>query len=79
MILTGPKFEEIGKALYGDVWVSAMAKRLKRAKRTVMRWRDGSSPIPPPIRQGLLDMIDEKFAILGEKRSQLSEIFDDVT
>lgn len=76
MILTGRKFEEIGKALYGDVWVSVLGQKLKRTKRTIMRWRDDSPP--PPIRQALLDLIDEQFAILGEKRSALAENFDDV-
>lgn len=78
LILTGRKFEEIGRAIYGDVWVSMLAKRLRRTKRTIMRWRDGPAAPPPVVRQALIDLIDEQFAILGDKRSQLAEVFDDV-
>lgn len=75
MILTGQKFEEIGRTLYGDVWVSVLSKKLHRTKRTVMRWRDDAPP--PELRQQLIDLIDEQFAFLGDCRNELAAVWDD--
>lgn len=77
MILTGRKLEEIGRALYGDVWVSVLSRRLACAKRTVMRWRSEETAIPVDLRQSLVDMIDEQFAVLAEKRDYLLARMDD--
>ncbi|HCE09753.1 MAG TPA: hypothetical protein DEQ40_14365 [Oxalobacteraceae bacterium] len=77
MILTGRKLEEIGHALYGEIWVSMLSRKLKRSKRTVMRWRSGDFGIPAKMRQQLVDMIDEQFAVLAEKRDYLMTPTDD--
>lgn len=77
MILTGKKLEEIGRALYGDVWVSVLSKKLDCSKRTVMRWRSENTAIPFDLRESLVDMIDEQFAVLGEKRDYLVAPMDD--
>jgi hypothetical protein len=77
MILTGPKLESIGRALYGEVWVSVLSKRLGRAKRTIMRWRDNQRALPKALQLSLIDLIDDRLAELGEYRGQLAETFDD--
>lgn len=75
MILTGKKLQEFGQALYGPIWVSVLSRKLHRTKRTIMRWRDKAPP--GDTRQQLLDLIDEQFAVLGEKRSELAAHWDD--
>lgn len=78
MILTGRKLEEIGYALYREIWISTLSKKLRRSKRTIMRWRDSDAGLPMEVRQSLLHMIDDQFALLAEKRDQLAEIMDDM-
>lgn len=78
MILTGAKLEEIGKALYGEIWVSVLSRKLGRCKRTIMRMRDEDGPLPLDLRRHMMDLIDEQFAILAEKRDMLAAVFDDM-
>lgn len=78
MILTGPKLEEIGKALYGPVWVSMLSKKLRCTKRTVMRRAGNPRAMPAEMQRALIDLIDEQFSILAEKRDMLAQTFDDV-
>jgi hypothetical protein len=77
MVLTGKKLEEVGRALYGDIWVSVLSRRLACAKRTVMRWRSEDTALPVDLRQSLVDLIDEQFAVLAEKRDYLLAPMDD--
>lgn len=79
MILTGAKLEEIGKALYGDGWLGVVALKIRRSKRTIMRWRDSPCGMDTEMRQQLIDMLDEQSAVLGRHRSDLAAIFDDAS
>ncbi len=78
MIMSGQKLEEFGRALYGDIWLSTLARKLKRSKRTILRWRNGDAGLSKELQLALIDLIDERFAVLGEKREQLAKTFDDV-
>ena len=40
---------EIGEALYGERWQTALAHELGVADRTVRRWVAGDSPVPPCV------------------------------
>lgn len=77
MILTGTMLEEIGISLYGDVWVSALSKKLRRSKRTIMRWRDSQRGLPMETRRLLLDLVESQIALLAEKRDILASFWDD--
>jgi hypothetical protein len=76
MILTGRKLEEFGRTLYGEVWVSVMSKKLKVAKRTVLRWKDDERAMPTDMQTTLVELIDDQIAQLGEKRGILLEDLD---
>lgn len=73
MILTGQKLEEMGKALYGDVWVSVLSKKLKCSKRTVMRWRSHTRAMPPDMRDCLLALLDDQINLLAFHRNVLDD------
>lgn len=78
MILTGAKLEQIGFALYGEIWVSKLSVKLCRAKRTIMRWRDSPSGLPLDVQRQLLALVEDQMAVLGDVRNQLAETFDDI-
>ena len=40
---------EIGEALYGERWQTALAQDLGMADRTVRRWVAGESPVPDHV------------------------------
>lgn len=73
MILTGRKLEEIGKALYGRTWPTIMAPRLRRARRTLFKWRDEESAIDPGLRDQLAELLDDQLATLAALRDELKE------
>jgi hypothetical protein len=77
MILTGAEFKDYLKALYGDVWLSAGSKRLNRSKTFIKRLCARQTGLPLEYQRILMDLIDEQFAILGQKRARLAATFDD--
>jgi len=77
VILTGPKLEEFGRALYGDIWLSSLSKRLRRSKRTILRWRNSGCGLPKELQRALIEIIDDQISIPGDVRSQIAETFDD--
>lgn len=78
MILTGSKLQEFGYALYGQVWIAVLSRKLRRSKRTIMRWRDSPGGLPIDLQRHLLEMMDEQMRVLADKRSQIAATFDDV-
>ena len=57
--MTPQLLREIGEALFGPQWQSAMARLLDVAVRTVQRWAAGATEIPdgilPPLLAALRD------------------------
>lgn len=51
--MTPELFAKIGEALYGPSWRIRMSEALDVAERTVRRWEQGESAIPPGIRADL--------------------------
>lgn len=49
MSLSLEAFSQIGEALYGDRWTSELARDLEVTYRTVLNWRQGTSPLPDDI------------------------------
>ena len=72
-LLVGRKLEETARDIYGDIWVSALAKNLRRSKRTILRYRDGDSRIPGAVRRALLALIDAQITILMQRKAELSD------
>lgn len=65
--MTPDLLRDVGLALYGPLWQSAIARDLKVADRTVRRWAAADVPIP----DGLCDELKE---LLRHRRSVLSAI-----
>ena len=42
--------QEVGRALYGDIWQSELARDLGCNDRTVRKWNAGDAPIPEYLR-----------------------------
>jgi hypothetical protein len=42
--------QEVGRALYGDIWQSELARDLGCSDRTVRKWNAGDAPIPEYLR-----------------------------
>jgi len=74
MILTGRKLEEIGMSLYGDNWPSVMAARLKKARKTLFRYRDKAPPAE--MKQQLAALVEDQLATLA---AHLEELREDAT
>lgn len=55
---------ELGKALYGQQWQSALARDLSVADRTVRRWVAGTSEVPAGLYVDLLRLTQERAAVL---------------
>lgn len=77
MILTGAEFRAYLKAIYGDVWLSAGAKRLNCTKAFIRGLCAKKTGLPLEYQRFLMDVIDEQFAVLGPLRSRLAETFAD--
>lgn len=73
MILTGKKLEEIGLAVHGRNWPSIMAKRLRRARRTLFNIRDGISEPWPGMKEQLAELVDDQIATLAALKEELRE------
>ena len=47
---TANVLKEVGRALYGDIWQSELARDLGCNDRTVRKWNAGDAPIPEYLR-----------------------------
>jgi hypothetical protein len=62
--------EQVGEALYGAQWRTALAKHLGLNERTVRRWSAGTSPIPDGVPADVRKLVRDrisKLASLAEK------------
>jgi hypothetical protein len=73
-ILTPATLERIGRALYGDQWLSPLSRALGYSNRRPMReLLDGSQPIHAGVVRNLLIIVEERQAELEEIIVELSE------
>ncbi|MDZ4867322.1 MAG: transcriptional regulator [Alphaproteobacteria bacterium] len=62
--------EQVGEALYGAMWRTALAQHLGINERTVRRWSAGTSPIPDGVGADVRKLVRDrisKLASLAEK------------
>jgi hypothetical protein len=62
--------EQVGEALYGAQWRTALAQQLGINERTVRRWSAGTSPIPDGVAVDVRKLVRDrisKLASLAEK------------
>lgn len=64
--MLGALLREIGEAMDGDRWMTAMARRRQVNERTVRRWASGEFPIPAGLWAELRDDIRARRVDLGE-------------
>jgi hypothetical protein len=65
------KLANVGRALYGQRWQTALATDLGVSDRTMRRWLTGESPIPSGIEEELQKLLTMR-TIEIDKRSELS-------
>ena len=64
-------FCAIGAALYGPLWMNALARAYGINERTVRRWAMGRMPIPRGVFEKLESALEARAAnLLGELRSR---------
>lgn len=59
------ELEEIGKAIYGDRWVTPLARDMRALfgwpdDRTAQRWASGKNPAPAKVRGQLIELMAAK-------------------
>ena len=64
---------EVGEALYGSQWQSALARDLQVSDRTVRRWVAGVYPMPSWVYVDLLRLAQERAAALDSLTERLRE------
>jgi hypothetical protein len=74
-ILTPAMIERIGRALYGEQWLSPLSRALGYSNRKPMReLLDGSQPIHAGVVRNLLIIVEERQAELEEIIVELGEL-----
>lgn len=57
---------EIGTSLYGPLWLSEMARKLGRSRKTIQRYAEGKRTPPPDFVAALAEDVAERRSSLGE-------------
>jgi transposase-like protein len=65
------QLEQIGQALHGQQWQSALARDLDVADRTVRRWLAGESAVPPGALNELRQLCLKRSAELATLAGQI--------
>lgn len=65
--MTPDLLREVGEALYGPRWQSALAADLDVTDRTMRRWAAGDGPIPDGVR-------DDLRAAIKARRAKISDL-----
>ena len=63
--------QEVGRALYGDIWQSELARDLGCNDRTVRKWNAGDAPIPEYLRGEVAEICRRRGDRLIEIAGQL--------
>ena len=63
--------QEVGRALYGDIWQSELARDLGCNDRTVRKWNAGDAPIPEYLRKEVAKICRRRGNRLIEMAEQL--------
>ncbi|MEA2914529.1 MAG: hypothetical protein QOJ15_6610 [Bradyrhizobium sp.] len=64
-------FDQAGRALYGDLYVAALADLVRVDKNTVSKWRLGKALVPAGIWRTILEEIEARERVLGLLRNQI--------
>ena len=54
--MTPSRLISIGKTIYGPAWHASLARGLGVAERTMRRWANGQSPMPPQLSEDLITL-----------------------
>jgi hypothetical protein len=63
--ITSDKLADIGRALYGERWQTALAADLRVADRTLRRWLTGEAPIPDNIGREARELLTKRIDKMG--------------
>lgn len=58
--------EEVGRAMYGDQWQTALSRDLSVSDRTLRRWASGASPTPHSVQATLRGLAERRVALLSD-------------
>jgi hypothetical protein len=68
-----PLIRQIGRALFGERWVSALAHELGINPRTARRWADGTSTPRPGVYADLARLLKERSTEISKALEALDE------
>lgn len=68
-ILTGAKLAEMGEAVWGQEWASILAARLRKARKTIYRWRDDGPPAA--ARAQIEAALEDQLALVARYHDEL--------
>jgi predicted transcriptional regulator len=71
--MTTPLLAEVGLALYGPQWQSALARDLGVSDRTIRRWAAGQEH-PPTVYDEMLKLVSGRYRVLRALASTLRTI-----
>ena len=74
MVMPAELLRQIGEALYGERWQSALAADLRIADRTVRYWLAGRSPVPAAVTDELSRMIAARGRELQRVAEELAKL-----
>ena len=57
---------EIGEALYGDHWISPLARALGVNVRTMQRWAAAQNSVPPESVNALLQVLSDRHTAISK-------------
>lgn len=77
-VISAEKLEKIGRLLYGDQWVSALARDLGMSRRNMQYLAEGAQPVHAGIAEDLVGVISERTKKLDAIANELVDVLADL-
>lgn len=72
-VISAEQLEKIGRLLYGDQWVSALARELGMSRRNLQYLAEGAQPVHAGIVEDLVGVISERTKKLDAIAEELAD------
>lgn len=67
-------FDNAGRALFGDLYVAALADLIGVDKNTISKWRNGKALVPAGVWRSILEEIETRERVLGLLRNEIVDV-----
>jgi hypothetical protein len=72
--MTPELLQKVGEALHGPLWRAELARGLSVSERSIRRWANGDSEIPPNLNQDLARLCRQHSDRLGNLAAKLEKL-----